>query len=93
RTYKSLGGEYINIGKKNMSDLERWFAEKWIDVCALPKKVPCGRKNAGKKNYPYCRPTIRVNKNTPKTVDEIPLKKLKERCKAKRKNPSKKIRC
>jgi len=71
--------------KSPKSGLKRWFAEKWIDVCRLPKKVPCGRSKSRKSNYPYCRPSIRVNKNTPKTIREISKTELKRRCSKKRK--------
>jgi hypothetical protein len=33
--------------------------------------------------YPTYRPTKRVNKNTPLTVDEIPIERLKEQIKLK----------
>lgn len=78
--------------RKTFSGLTRWFAEKWVDACQLPRKVPCGRKKSVMKNYPYCRPSIRVNASTPKTIHEIPKKVLKSRCKAKRRNPMKIIR-
>ena len=88
-TYKKRGGSYK--GKKNKtSGLSRWFDEKWIDVCQLPKRKSCGRKSAGKtytqmkKDFPYCRPSKRVNKNTPKTVSELSKKQLQMRCKKKR---------
>ncbi len=36
--YKRRGGKYI--GKKtSKKGLNRWFAEKWINVCKLPRKV------------------------------------------------------
>ncbi len=38
--------------------------EKWINVCKLPKKVSCGRKKSDMKNYPYCRPSVRINSKT-----------------------------
>ena len=68
RQYKAAGGRYK--GKKpTKSGISRWMDEKWIDVCKLPKKVPCGRKKSDMKNYPYCRPSIRINSNTPKTYN------------------------
>lgn len=67
KEYKKNGGEYINDNKPK--NLKRWFeGEKWININPL----------LGKTGYPTYRPTVRVNKNTPKTVEEIPLERLKE---------------
>ena len=46
--------------------LEQWFNEGWIDTNPL----------IGVSGYPVYRPTIRVSKDTPKTVQEIPPEKL-----------------
>jgi hypothetical protein len=45
-----------SVRKSTKRGLTRWFDEEWIDVCKLPKKVPCGRGESRRKNYPYCRP-------------------------------------
>lgn len=55
KRYKELGGKY----KGEPAGLKRWFAEKWQDV---------GSKEG---DYPLYRPTKRVNKDTPKTADEV----------------------
>jgi len=95
REYQNRGGKYE--GKKpKKSGLNRWFEEEWLDVCKLPKKVPCGRPNVKdmknwKKDYPYCRPNKRVTKDTPKTISEFTKKELEKRCEKKKKNPEKKI--
>ena len=74
--YKGKYISKINTTKKNNNGLNRWFKENWVNVC-LPKKDGkyqiCGRKKAimNSKNYPYCRPEFRIDKNTPKTVSEI----------------------
>ena len=68
KTYKEQGGKYI--GKENKSSgLNRWFKEKWVN----------SRGNVGykHKNDIY-RPTVRVNKNTPKTFKELTDKEIKE---------------
>lgn len=73
-----------------MSSLERWFKEKWVNLCK-PKKnggyEPCGTRK--KQKYPYCRPSIRVDKSTPTTVADMIKKyghnKIKEQCKTKQK--------
>ena len=55
KEYKKRGGKYK--GSKTDEGLTRWFLENWKDV--------------GNKNYPVYRPTIRINKHTPLTIDEI----------------------
>jgi hypothetical protein len=77
--------------RKGTNLLSRWFKEKWVNVCVKKGNTyaKCGRKKSKTKGYPYCRPLIRVNKNTPKTVKEITSKKIREMCKRKRKNPYK----
>ena len=95
REYKRRGGKYT--GKKNVREgLARWFAEKWINVCKLPKKVACGRPKTSlstwKKRYPYCRPSKRVSRSTPRTAKELSKEEIKRRCQRKRKPPMKKIR-
>ena len=98
KTSRSKSGKRISrkptrkTSRKSSSGLTRWFAEKWVDACQLPRKVTCGRKKSSMKNYPYCRPSIRVNASTPKTIHEIPKKVLKSRCKRKRSNPMKIVR-
>ncbi len=47
--------------------LERWFAEKWVDI---KTGKPCGSAK-DKSHYPKCRPTVRVSKATPVTVSEL----------------------
>lgn len=93
KEYKSRGGKYT--GKKSSSSgISRWYKEKWIDVCKLPKKVSCGRtklSRSWKKSYPYCRPSIRVTSSTPKLSSELTRKEIKKRCSRKRKSPLKKV--
>ena len=62
KKYKELGGTYS--GESTDKPLQRWFRETWTDVSNM--------------NYPVYRPTIRINKNTPLTVDEIDDKNLKK---------------
>lgn len=89
RRYKELGGIYQ--GDKTTTTLDRWFKEKWIDVCELPKIVTCGRSKSSIKDYPYCRPLKRITKDTPKTAKELTPQEIKSRCKKKKKDPKKKI--
>ena len=49
--------------------LDRWFAEKWIDVKTGKE---CGRQKGEKrKGYPACRPSKRISSDTPKTASEL----------------------
>lgn len=90
-TYKRLGGKYKPDPKP--TTLARWFKEEWINVCELPKIVPCGRKTASSlTEYPYCRPLKRVSPSTPKTVDELSKKEINQRCNRKRASPTKILR-
>jgi hypothetical protein len=56
--------------------LDRWFAEKWVDV---KSGKACGRQEGeSRKGYPACRPSKRVNSQTPKTSSEMsPAEKAK----------------
>ena len=69
KTYKELGGRYKD--DKKQKKLNRWFKEDWKDI--------------GYKDYPVYRPTIRINKNTPLTYDEIDKNQLKKQIKLKQK--------
>jgi hypothetical protein len=62
KTYKSLGGKYEDDAEPKA--LKRWFKEEWTDV--------------GNKDYPVYRPTKRVSKATPLTVQEIAPSNLKK---------------
>jgi len=48
--------------------LRRWFKEEWKDVRT---GKPCGRSKGERRGIPYCRPTKRVNSETPKTASEM----------------------
>ena len=65
KRYKELGGRYKNDDKEKK--LKRWFSEEWTDI--------------GNKEYPVFRPTVRVNKNTPLTINEIDKRNLKNQIK------------
>ena len=67
KQYKELGGKYADDNKPE--NLKRWYKEKWQDV--------------GHKSYPVYRPTVRINKHTPLTVNELDKKDLKEQIKRK----------
>ena len=64
----SVGTTDIEPFKNNFlkRPLERWFKEHWINTNEI----------IGLNGYPVYRPTIRVTKDTPKTVQEISPEKL-----------------
>ena len=93
KEYKKRGGKYSGKKPSKNFGLSRWYAEKWVNICTSPRRS-CGRPSTKihnwTKKYPYCRPTRRVNKSTPKTVSELSRKEIKRRCSKKRRSPLKK---
>lgn len=88
KEYLRRGGKYTGQSKS----LQRWFQERWVDVgrwLEEGKLVPCSNDA---KRYPYCRPSVRVSSQTPKTIYEIPTSELRRRYLAKARSPSKKIK-
>ena len=67
KKYKELGGKYGDDNEPKK--LSRWFKEDWKDI--------------GNKSYPVYRPSKRINKDTPLTVDEIDKEQLKKQIKLK----------
>jgi len=61
---------------KEGAALKRWFKEDWKDVRT---GKPCGRKAGEKRGTPYCRPTKRVSKKTPKTASEMTASEKRSR--------------
>lgn len=77
KEYKAAGGKYK--GKKKSGDdapLDRWYKEKWVNVCKPTNGgyQKCGRKKSKVSEYPYCRPSVRVTSKTPMTVSELKKK-------------------
>ena len=88
--YKKRGGKYrcSSIGRPRCSSmgrprcssfgsLDRWFREKWVDVCT---GKPCGRKPGSNRRYPYCRPSRRISAQTPRTSKSLSPQEIKKRC-------------
>ena len=70
KKYKELGGKFTNDNKTR--NLKRWFREKW--------------KSVSKSNqYPVFRPSKRISRKTPLTINEISTKNLKKQIKLKQK--------
>lgn len=68
KVYKDLGGKYT--GKKNTKGVTRWNKEKWIQVVPFlleGKRIACGEGQ----NPKGCRPTVRMDKDTPITLPEL----------------------
>ena len=76
KLYKSLGGKYKENNDKKIKPLTQWKLEEWKDI--------------GNKEYPVYRPTKRINKDTPLTIDEIDKKDLEKQIKLKQKIKGKK---
>lgn len=89
KEYKRRGGSFQ--GDFSPKPLARWYKEEWINVCELPKIVPCGRSKAMWKDYPYCRPNIRLSSKTPKTAGELTPEEIKNRCNKKKKDPKSRV--
>ena len=85
REYKAEGGRYRK-NKKEITGISRWHAEKWIDVCMLPKLAPCGRAAKSQRSqFPFCRPSVRVSQQTPKTYQEMTATQRIKKCRQKKK--------
>ncbi len=71
KRYKELGGEYKDNTKKD-TKLSTWRKERWVVVepyLKEGKKIACGSVKAP--NIHSCRPTKRINKDTPTTLDSL----------------------
>ncbi len=69
----------------NPGGLDKWFGEKWVDVCDPPdnhKKAPhedwkpCGRQDDEARSYPKCRPL--------RTARKMSRKEMRAACRRKR---------
>jgi len=80
REYKKRGGKYDEAPPPPSTGLQRWFREKWVNINATNNpKAPCGRDSSSntKQAYPLCRPTVRVTKETPITLQELSPKQIR----------------
>jgi hypothetical protein len=77
KKYKELGGVY-DKPKPSNSKLDKWRNEKWIDL-NQPKIMNntiigyerCGKKNNKNMLYPLCRPSIKIDDETPLIYQNI----------------------
>ncbi len=97
KEYKRRGGRYSKAKTSHKQGLSRWYKyEKWINVCELPKIVPCGASSKSVKRskkywsqFPYCRPMKRATSKSPVSAFELSKAEIKRRCTLKRKAPQK----
>jgi hypothetical protein len=71
KLYKEYGGKYKDSSKKD-TKLSTWRQERWIVVepyLKEGKKIACGSEKAP--NIHSCRPSKRINKDTPTTIDSL----------------------
>jgi hypothetical protein len=71
KRYKELGGTYKDNTKKD-TKLSTWRKERWVVVepyLKEGKKIACGSEKAP--NIHSCRPSKRINKDTPTTIDSL----------------------
>ena len=67
KEYMKRGGEYY----KKDTGLQNWVKERWVQVLPLlqdGKIIVCGDSNKVSK---ACRPIIRLNKDSPITIQEL----------------------
>jgi len=82
----------LQKNQQQLTGVNRWFAEKWINICeSRPPNhlVQCG---SSQKGYPVCRPYRRVSKETPMTYEEMDKSAIDKICHQKSKNPLQYIR-
>ncbi len=99
KEYKRRGGKYSSAQTSKKQGLSRWYKyEKWINVCELPKIVPCGASAKSKKRsmsywsrFPYCRPMKRATSKSPVAAFELTKAEIKRRCTLKRKAPKSRL--
>jgi len=91
--FKRAGGRFKGSRNAQKEGLTKWFGEKWIDICALPRIKECGRANAARlsraemrRSFPTCRP-MRTRGNS-KTAAMISPATRARICSAKRRDPS-----
>lgn len=91
REYKRRGGRYAGA-KLDTGNLSRWYKEDWRNVCERDSRgsyKKCGASSSRvrqRSKYPYCRPSKRVSKSTPRTIGEMSSAELERMCRKKRRS-------
>jgi len=91
KEYKKAGGKVKSDKKDNLS---RWRRERWVNLSGVAlgktklKNAPeCGIKDKNQgKNPSICRPSVKVNKDTPKLAQNFSKSQLKKALDIKKKN-------
>lgn len=92
KKYKELGGKFTKKKEKNLS---RWINEKWKNLTpyalGLIDKIKdspkCGVKHPKQgNNKSICRPTKKINKNTPDLAQSYTKQQIKKALNMKNKN-------
>lgn len=97
--YKSMfiNKEYLKAGGKIKSDgknkLNNWREEKWVNLTPYVegltknlKEFECGEKADKQKGKSICRPSVKINKDTPKLAQSFSKEQLKKALDIKNKN-------
>lgn len=93
KEYRDRGGTYKTPKPVGLTPTERWLKEKWVKVSDWleGKNTPCGEGT-----FDACRPTVRIDKTTPITLQELQarygLEHIRKKVAQKLKNPTKNIR-
>ena len=91
-TYKKLGGR-IDLSKKVKGGTAKWNAEKWKNLTPYAignvktiKETPaCGNRGKKQKNNPsICRPTVKIDKDTPKLAQNYTKSQIQKALKIKK---------
>jgi hypothetical protein len=87
KMYVRAGGRYTT--KKTNSKFDKWLSERWVDLNNPIYKnneiigyKKCGSKNTQNNLYPLCRPSVRIDKDTPtiyQDIDKQTIKKVNRR--------------
>ena len=92
-----INKEYIKEGGKiksdNKNNLSIWRKEKWINLSPYveglsnnKKEFKCGEKHPKQKGKSICRPSVKVNQNTPKVAQNFSEAQIKKAYNIKNKN-------
>jgi hypothetical protein len=83
KMYVRAGGEYTS--KKKNSEFDKWISEVWIDLNNPIKQGnkiigynKCGSKNTQNDLYPLCRPSVRIDEDTPMIYQDIDKETIKK---------------
>jgi hypothetical protein len=92
KEYKEKGGKYKNINDKR--ETTTWLKEKWINLTpyaeglikSINQSPVCGKKHPNQKSPSVCRPSVKVNNNTPKLASNYSKQQIKKAVDIKKQN-------